>query len=79
MNTVVAEYYSYMKKLLFLIVPLIFWGCEKTFDNVIDVSTEKYQVTSVTHPASLDLKNPDDSILTVRIKHFLFVKKRMSG
>ena len=58
-----------MIKSLFLLIPIIiFWGCEKSFDNVIDVSTENFQVTSVTHEDSYDLKNPGDSILTVRIK-----------
>ncbi len=68
MRTIVAEYYSYMQKSLFLVIPLLLWGCEKTFDNVIDVSTENYQVSSVTHKESYDLKNPGDSILTARIK-----------
>ena len=68
MRTIVAEYYYNMQKLLFLVIPFLLWGCEKTFDNLIDVSTENFQVTSVTHPASLDLKNPGDSILTARIK-----------
>jgi hypothetical protein len=57
-----------MQKSLFLIIPLLLWGCEQTFDGVIDVSTENYQVTSVTHADSLDLKNPGDSVLTARIK-----------
>ena len=68
MDADIAEYYSYMRKLIFLVVPLLLWGCEKTFDNIIDVTTENYQVTFVTHPTSLDLKNPGDSILTARIK-----------
>ena len=58
-----------MRKSLFLLIPIIIlWGCEKSFDNVIDVSTENFQVTSVTIPDSLDLKNPGDSVLTARIK-----------
>jgi hypothetical protein len=57
-----------MQKLLFLVIPLLLWGCEKTFDNVVDVSTDNFQVTSVTHKESYDLKNPGDSILTARIK-----------
>ena len=57
-----------MRKSLFLLVPLLLWGCEKTFDNVIDVLTENYQVTSVTHNSSYDLKNPGDSVLTARVK-----------
>ena len=63
-----SKYNSVMQKSLFLLIPLILWGCEKTFDNVIDVSTENYQVTSVTHKDSYDLKNPGDSVLTARIK-----------
>ena len=57
-----------MQKSLFLLIPLILWGCEKSFDNVIDVSNDNYQVTFVTHKDSYDLKNPGDSILTTRIK-----------
>lgn len=58
-----------MIKSLFLLIPIIIlWGCEKSFDNVIDVSTENFQVTSVTHKDSYDLKNPGDSVLSVRIK-----------
>jgi hypothetical protein len=57
-----------MKKLLFLVIPILFWGCEKTYDNIIDVVTENYQVTFVSHPTSLDLKNPGDSLLSARIK-----------
>lgn len=36
-----------MKKLLLIIIPLIIWGCEKSFDNVIDPKTSDYQVTGV--------------------------------
>ncbi|NNJ53279.1 MAG: hypothetical protein HKP17_08915 [Ignavibacteriaceae bacterium] len=57
-----------MQKSLFLLIPLLLWGCEKTFDNIVDVSTDNFQVTSATqNKASYDLKNPGDSILTARI------------
>lgn len=56
-----------MRKIVLLIIPLLFWGCEKTFDNLIDVTQDNYQVTTVSHKDSVDLKNPADSLLTIRM------------
>ncbi len=57
-----------MRKFGLLIIPLLFWGCDKTFENVIDVTTENYQVTSVAGiKDTIDLKNPADSLLNLRI------------
>jgi len=49
------------------LIPLLLWGCEQTFDNIIDTQVDNYQVTLVSHPDSVDLKNPGDSVLNVRI------------
>ncbi len=51
--------------LLFAILP----GCEKDFDEIIDVSTANYQVTDITGiKDSIDLfKNPADSLLNLEI------------
>lgn len=67
MRVLASKYYSAMRKILFFLIPLLIWGCEQTFDNVIDTTTDNYQVTLVSHPDSVDLKNPGDSLLNVRI------------
>ena len=57
-----------MRKFGLLIIPLLFWGCDKTFENVIDVSTENYQVTFVSGiKDTIDLKIPTDSLLNLRL------------
>ena len=57
-----------MRKALLLLIPLFIWGCEQTYDNVIDTSTENYQLTSIVGiKDSIDLKNPGDSLLTPRL------------
>jgi hypothetical protein len=56
-----------MRKYSLLLIPLFIWGCEKTYDNIIDVSQDSYQVTVVAHKDSLDLKNPADSIINIRV------------
>jgi len=55
-----------MRKFGLLIIPLLFLGCDKTFENVIDVTTENYQVTSVSPTGSV-VYNPNDSLITIRI------------
>jgi methionine-rich copper-binding protein CopC len=55
------------KIVLFILFSLLLWGCEKKYDNVIDTSSGNYQVTSISHHASYDLKTPADSLLVVRI------------
>lgn len=57
-----------MGKLYLLLIPLVIWGCEQTFDNVVDTTTENYQLTSVIGiKDSVDLKVPGDSLLTLRL------------
>jgi len=57
-----------MGKSILLLFPLLIWGCEQTFDNVVDTSTENYQVSSIAGVKdSIDLKIPGDSLLTPRI------------
>ena len=55
-----------MRKFGLLLIPLLFWGCDKTFENVIDVTRENYQVTSVS-PTGNIVYNPNDSLITIRI------------
>ena len=51
-----------------LLIPLLIWGCEQTFDNVIDTTTENYQVISIVGiKDTVDLKNPADSLLSIRV------------
>jgi hypothetical protein len=55
-----------MGKYLLLLIPLLIWGCEQTFDNVVDTSTESYQVTLVS-PSDSITYNQIDSLIIVRI------------
>jgi hypothetical protein len=60
-----------MGKLYLLLIPLVIWGCEQTFDNVVDTSTENYQINNIIFvdhdPPVYDLKNPEDSLLKLRV------------
>jgi hypothetical protein len=57
-----------MRKYYFLLLPLLIWGCEQSFDNVIDTSTENYQLSSVIGiKDTVDLKVPGDSLLSLRL------------
>jgi hypothetical protein len=57
-----------MGKLYLLLIPLVIWGCEQTFDNVIGTSSESYQLTSVIGiKDTVDLKVPGDSLLSLRL------------
>ena len=47
MRLLVSKYYSDMRKALLLMIPFLIWGCEQTYDNVIESSTDNYQVTSI--------------------------------
>ena len=63
-----SKYYSAMRKSYFLIIPLIIWGCEKTYDNLIDTSPENFQVSSVVGiKDTIDMKVPGDSLLSLRL------------
>jgi len=55
-----------MRKFGLLLIPLLFWGCDKTFENVIDINRENYQVTSVS-PTDSVVYNPNDSLITIKI------------
>ena len=66
MRILESKYYSDMRIYLLILVPLLIWGCEQTFDNVIDTSTENYQVTLVSPSDSITF-NPSDSLIVVRI------------
>ncbi|MCW8804269.1 MAG: hypothetical protein OQK57_07725 [Ignavibacteriaceae bacterium] len=55
-----------MRKSYFLLIPLLIWGCEKTYDNLIDTSADNYQVTLVS-PSDNITFNPSDSLIVVRI------------
>jgi hypothetical protein len=64
----VSKYYYAMRKTYLLFIPLLIWGCEQTYDNVIDTSTENYQVSSIAGVKdTIDLKVPGDSLLTPRL------------
>ncbi len=68
----VSKYYYAMQKSFLLIIPLLIWGCEQTYDNVIDTSNENYQVSNVIFidhnpPVVYDLKVPGDSLLNLRV------------
>ena len=64
----VSKYYYAMRKTYLLFIPLLIWGCEQTYDNVIDTSTENYQVSSIVGVKdTIDLKVPGDSLLTPRL------------
>lgn len=57
-----------MRKAYLLLIPLLIWGCEKTYDNLIDTSTENFQLNSVVGiKDTIDLKNPGDSLLVLRL------------
>ena len=58
------------KTVLLILFSLLLWGCEKSYDTVIDTATFNYQVISITlvgHIPFYDLKTPGDSLLQVRI------------
>jgi len=55
-----------MRKFGLLLIPLLFLGCDKNFENVIDVIRENYQVTSVSPTGSV-VYNPNDSLINIRI------------
>ncbi len=65
----VSKYYYAMRKTYLLLIPLLIWGCEQTYDNVIDTSTENYQVSSIVGlKDSINLYDfPGDSLLNLRI------------
>lgn len=64
----VSKYNSAMRIYLLLFVPLLVWGCEQTFDNVVDTSSANFQVTSIVGiKDTVDLRVPGDSLLSLRV------------
>jgi hypothetical protein len=60
-----SKYYSVMRKSYFLLIPLLIWGCEKTYENLFDTSADNFQVNSLSGIKDINLlENPEDSILT---------------
>ena len=55
-----------MRKTGILLLPLIIFGCEQTFDSLIDSIQNNYQVESV-RPIDSISYHPDDSLITIRI------------
>ena len=57
-----------MRKAFLLLIPLLFWGCEKTYENLIDTGTDYYQVSTIAGiKDTVDLKVPGDSLLNLRL------------
>lgn len=68
MRVLASKYYSDMRKIYFLLIPLLLWGCEKTYDDIIDSGTDNYQVSSIAGiKDTVDLKVPGDSLLNLRL------------
>ena len=63
-----SKYYSAMRKTYFLLIPLLIWGCEKTYEDIIDSGTDNYQVSSIAGiKDTVDMKVPGDSLLNLRL------------
>jgi len=57
-----------MRKIVLLLFPIIFIGCEQTFDNPIETTQNKYQVSSTfTTPADSFKYTPNDSLIAINI------------
>jgi len=57
-----------MRKAYLLLIPILVWGCEQTYDNVIDTTTENYQVNNIAGiKDTVYLKIPGDSVITPRL------------
>ncbi len=68
MILLVSKYYYAMRKTYLLFIPLLIWGCEQTYENVVDTSTENYQVSLIAGiKDTVDLKVPADSLLSLRL------------
>lgn len=69
MRVLASKYYSDMRIYLLLLVPLLIWGCEQTYDEIIDSGTDNYQVSSILAiKDTIDLrKEPADSLFNPRL------------
>jgi hypothetical protein len=64
----VSKYNYVMRKAILLLIPLLLWGCEKTYEDLIDTGTDFYQVSTIAGiKDTIDLKNPPDSLLNLRL------------
>ena len=55
-----------MRKIVLLLLPILILGCEQTFDNIIDVVQNNYQVTLVSPTDSITFR-ANDSLITIRM------------
>ncbi len=55
-----------MRKLIFIIIPIIFWGCKRDFNSVIDSQPVNFQVTKINTVDSVTYQ-PTDSLMTISI------------
>ena len=55
-----------MKKYIYILLPFIFWGCQKDFNNVVDSTPSSYQVSKV-YGADSVMYDPSDSLMTISI------------
>ena len=58
--------YLFMRKIVLLLLQILFIGCEQTFDNIIDVVQNNYQVSLVSPTDSITFRE-DDSLVTIVI------------
>ncbi|MHB1688427.1 MAG: choice-of-anchor X domain-containing protein [Ignavibacteriaceae bacterium] len=56
-----------MKKYILVFLPLIFWGCQKDYNNIIDTQPAMYQIIAV-NTANYFSYSPVDSLITISIK-----------
>ncbi len=55
-----------MKKYIYILLPFIFWGCQKDFNSVVDSSPSNYQVNKILGADSV-MYYPSDSLITISI------------
>jgi len=55
-----------MRKIVLLLLPILFIGCEQTFDSLIEADQNNYQVSLVSPTDSITYRE-DDSLITVII------------
>ncbi|MCL5030946.1 MAG: hypothetical protein M1480_18220 [Bacteroidetes bacterium] len=55
-----------MKKIIFILIPFIFWGCKRDFNSVIDTQPVNFQVTKINTVDSFTYQT-SDSLMTLSI------------